>query len=207
MFVRAQSAKCPASFPFPFKPYSIQDQFMRALYLVVENRKVGIFESPTGTGKTLSLMCSALKWLSDHNELNRIDLKEQIREIEKDVKASEAENAKSEDWLSGQHDILMKKEKLNELVEQLRAMDEYDHKVAEMKLKWKNQVQSKGKFKDHKTKDLLDTEQDEAKNDVNGDDGDEFMIEENENEDNEDEVQDLIASKFEHTKVTLGTRF
>lgn len=150
-------------------------------------------------------MCSALKWLSDHNELNRTNLKERIQEMEKDVKASEAENSKSNDWLSGQHDILMKKEKLNELIEQLKAMDEYDRKVAEMKQKWKNQIESAShrKFKDTKAKDLLDAEPDVSKNDANDNDDNEFVIEENEDDDDEDEAQDSVDSKFEHTKVTI----
>lgn len=36
-------------FPFPFTPYSIQKDFMAALYQVLEAGKIGIFESPTGT--------------------------------------------------------------------------------------------------------------------------------------------------------------
>lgn len=36
---------------FPFKPYSIQLDFMRELYECVSHGKMGLFESPTGTGK------------------------------------------------------------------------------------------------------------------------------------------------------------
>lgn len=36
-------------FPFPYQPYNIQQQFMRALYSALDQGKVGIFESPTGT--------------------------------------------------------------------------------------------------------------------------------------------------------------
>lgn len=39
----------PENFAFPFEPYSIQRDFMRELYLTLENGRVGIFESPTGT--------------------------------------------------------------------------------------------------------------------------------------------------------------
>ncbi|ELK24533.1 Putative ATP-dependent RNA helicase DDX11-like protein 8 [Myotis davidii] len=36
-------------FPFPFTPYSIQKDFMTVLYQVLDDGKIGIFESPTGT--------------------------------------------------------------------------------------------------------------------------------------------------------------
>nr|XP_025707634.1 ATP-dependent DNA helicase DDX11 isoform X3 [Callorhinus ursinus] len=55
-------------FPFPFTPYSIQKDFMAELYQVLEAGKIGIFESPTGTGKSLSLICGALSWLRDFEQ-------------------------------------------------------------------------------------------------------------------------------------------
>jgi hypothetical protein len=39
----------PEEFPFPFTPYSIQLDFMKHLYKTLEDGKLGIFESPTGT--------------------------------------------------------------------------------------------------------------------------------------------------------------
>jgi chromosome transmission fidelity protein 1 len=39
----------PESFGFPFEPYSIQKDFMKELYKVLSDGKIGIFESPTGT--------------------------------------------------------------------------------------------------------------------------------------------------------------
>nr|XP_033807933.1 ATP-dependent DNA helicase DDX11 isoform X2 [Geotrypetes seraphini] len=55
-------------FPFPYQPYSIQENFMAELYRVLDSGKIGIFESPTGTGKSLSLICGALTWLRDFEE-------------------------------------------------------------------------------------------------------------------------------------------
>ncbi|KAJ7505517.1 helicase C-terminal domain-containing protein [Mycena galericulata] len=61
----------PSEFPaFPYSPpYSIQVDLMRHLYTSIEQKKVTIVESPTGTGKTLSLLCASLTWLAD--EKNR----------------------------------------------------------------------------------------------------------------------------------------
>jgi len=39
----------PEKFEFPFEPYDIQQGFMRQLYTCLEQGRIGIFESPTGT--------------------------------------------------------------------------------------------------------------------------------------------------------------
>lgn len=54
-----------AKFHHPYEPYDIQLGFMQKLYQCIEDGNVGIFESPTGTGKSLSLICAALTWLRD----------------------------------------------------------------------------------------------------------------------------------------------
>ena len=59
----------PAQFPFPYpQPYDIQDQFMRQLWKTIESARIGIFESPTGTGKSLSLICGCVHWLVERGE-------------------------------------------------------------------------------------------------------------------------------------------
>lgn len=42
--------KMSDEFEFPFEPYQIQRDFMKNLYETIEQKKIGIFESPTGTG-------------------------------------------------------------------------------------------------------------------------------------------------------------
>ena len=72
----------PASqirFEFPFRPYPAQQLLMTALYETASHgtqraedglagAAVGVFESPTGTGKSLSIICSLLKWLEEQEQ-------------------------------------------------------------------------------------------------------------------------------------------
>ncbi|XP_060530733.1 regulator of telomere elongation helicase 1 homolog [Cylas formicarius] len=48
---------------FPFEPYEIQKDYMEKVIECLQDECVGVLESPTGTGKTLSLLCSSLAWL------------------------------------------------------------------------------------------------------------------------------------------------
>ncbi|KAI0018902.1 DNA repair helicase [Xylariomycetidae sp. FL0641] len=59
-------------FHHPYTPYDVQEQFMKTVYRVLEqgDGQVGILESPTGTGKSLSLICAALTWLRNHKRLS-----------------------------------------------------------------------------------------------------------------------------------------
>ena len=52
-------------FGFPFPPYGVQEDLMADLYKCLDEGGIGVFESPTGTGKSLSLICSTLSWLLD----------------------------------------------------------------------------------------------------------------------------------------------
>jgi len=62
-----QDAKRPRGQPFgfPFPPYGVQESLMSDIYRCLDEGGVGVFESPTGTGKSLSLICSTLRWLLD----------------------------------------------------------------------------------------------------------------------------------------------
>jgi chromosome transmission fidelity protein 1 len=89
------------TFPaFPYSPpYPIQQAFMRELYASLERRQVALLESPTGTGKTLSVICSALAWLEDRRRADGLEA-EARRAAERARAEAEAQAAGLPDWMS-----------------------------------------------------------------------------------------------------------
>jgi chromosome transmission fidelity protein 1 len=59
------------NFHHPYTPYKIQEDFMETVYALLDagNGQVGILESPTGTGKSLSLICASMTWLRDFKRM------------------------------------------------------------------------------------------------------------------------------------------
>ena len=48
---------------FPFEPYDVQRDYMAAVMRSFLGKTHGALESPTGTGKTLCLLCASCVWL------------------------------------------------------------------------------------------------------------------------------------------------
>ncbi|XP_029157504.1 ATP-dependent DNA helicase DDX11 [Nylanderia fulva] len=126
----------PQEFQFPFPPYEIQKQFMKELYNCLENGKLGLFESPTGTGKSLSLICGALKWLIDHEKWKKQELSSTIAEIDDKLK-----NCKkpSDDWFTVQTEQIELNAQKQPLEAKLNALLEYESE----REKFKRIVESK----------------------------------------------------------------
>ena len=53
-------------FKFPFAAYDVQVELMNGIYGALNEGQVGIFESPTGTGKSMSIICASLRWLKEN---------------------------------------------------------------------------------------------------------------------------------------------
>ncbi|CEP13877.1 hypothetical protein [Parasitella parasitica] len=110
------------SFGFPFEPYSIQKEFMKELYNVLSEGKIGIFESPTGTGKSLSLICGSLKWLKDNDEKGS-----------ESPETTAQPKANQPDWITAlqrqsthtkrQLDLAKKKEELKKRIDRVRDIE------------------------------------------------------------------------------------
>lgn len=105
---------------FPFQPYDIQLKLMKVAYDTYENGKIALLESPTGTGKSLSLICSSLSWLRDNQNATKKKLEDEKSQLELKIeKLKEEENA-SGDWLS----VQTKRQDVNrQLVEVNKKLD------------------------------------------------------------------------------------
>ncbi|KAF1985456.1 ATP-dependent RNA helicase-like protein chl1 [Aulographum hederae CBS 113979] len=105
-------------FHHPYTPYDIQLQFMSALYSCIEDGKIGIFESPTGTGKSLSLICGSLTWLRDHKR----------RKFEQGLEGDPKDDDEPE-WMieftkkEKKREALGRKEELEERLERIRIKE------------------------------------------------------------------------------------
>ncbi|CAI9630949.1 unnamed protein product [Alternaria burnsii] len=106
-------------FHHPYTPYDIQNELMGAVYTCLEEGKVGIFESPTGTGKTLSLICGSLTWLRDHKR----------RTFEEGFTV-DAANSEEPSWII-EHAQKQRKQ------EALRRKQDLDDRIAKIKAKEK----------------------------------------------------------------------
>ena len=60
---------------FPFTPYESQTTYMTRVIEAISQSQNALLESPTGTGKTLSLLCSALAWLKTERDSYQKDLR------------------------------------------------------------------------------------------------------------------------------------
>ena len=53
---------------FPYEPYPTQLEYMRSVIVSLRTGENALLESPTGTGKTLCLLCASLAWLRYEKE-------------------------------------------------------------------------------------------------------------------------------------------
>ncbi|XP_050324811.1 ATP-dependent DNA helicase DDX11 [Bactrocera neohumeralis] len=112
MFSPKKCLDAPNDYEFPFTPYEIQKELMEAVYNTLTQKSIGIFESPTGTGKSLTLTCSVLKWIEDRENLERKDLAERISSLDLEVKCIGSTVDVVEDWITASYEATEKKKQL-----------------------------------------------------------------------------------------------
>lgn len=95
---------------------------MKVAYQTYEDSKFALLESPTGTGKSLSLICSALTWLVDHRNRLREDLDKDKKELTETIEDLKKEELNSTDWLGIQTRRQDLSRKLTEITRQLEKV-------------------------------------------------------------------------------------
>lgn len=117
-------------FHFPFEPYPVQSAFMKALYAALNESKVGIFESPTGTGKSLSLLCGALTWLSEYKKSRKATLEAELADLQEKI-ASPVEIG--DDWILNSAEKILLRHRLREVQCQYDALISKEKKYEQLK--------------------------------------------------------------------------
>ncbi|KAM3967337.1 ATP-dependent DNA helicase DDX11 [Aphomia sociella] len=194
-------------FSFPFKPYPSQENFMEELYFTIENSKLGIFESPTGTGKSLSICCGAIQWLKDNDQRH-------VKNLENDIENLKLElnnKTNSDDWLQEEYEKIKKNQelvamqtKMNKIKERIDKYNEMKLRVSKLSLNNKN-VQSYFNKID-KDKKVIDKENITEEKKKEEDDDlvlDEYEAEEDEKDESGDEE---VENKEDILKIFIGSR-
>ncbi|KXS22013.1 DNA repair helicase [Gonapodya prolifera JEL478] len=57
---------------FPYDPYGVQVDLMERVLLALQSKRHALIESPTGTGKTLCLLCAVLAWREHYAARNQL---------------------------------------------------------------------------------------------------------------------------------------
>ncbi|KAL3881003.1 hypothetical protein ACJMK2_033204 [Sinanodonta woodiana] len=153
----------PDDFSFPFEAYDIQKDFMKELYKCLELGNVGIFESPTGTGKSLSLICGALRWLKDYQKRQQEELESLLAAAgtsDRDKEWQQKANGNTElDWIAE----FAEKKKEEENIKRIKEMQEQRLKKEEKLNEMKDRVRSKKRKVDKAFDDLMEGAADDVR--------------------------------------------
>lgn len=196
-YIQIDTLKPPEEFLFPFPPYKIQKDFMKKLYSVLEEGKFGIFESPTGTGKSLSIICGALCWLCDHENHKKSSLLESIAFIEKQLRDMEANSV--DDWLSAQSEQTRIASLKTDIQLQLNGIIENEDVINNIRKKLENEA-SELNISETKNFSALSIQINESELD------EDVLLEDITSSDELDKLEEEEENKFEGIKIYFCSR-
>ncbi|XP_069358195.1 ATP-dependent DNA helicase DDX11 isoform X1 [Maniola hyperantus] len=194
------------NFSFPFEPYDIQKKFMNELYFTIENRKLGVFESPTGTGKSLSVCCGALQWLKDTNLKIVDELTKEINQLKLELSTT----IEADDWLQEEYEKLKKNQLLVSLQFKLDKIKQREEKFTELKKRVYIHKKSLNKIEHHfhkrdKSNEAGDSKDFDEKENIEDQD---LIVEESQNKDDESDSEEtcLDDENGSSTKIYISSR-
>lgn len=132
-----------SKFNHPFEhPYAVQLDLMTKIYQTLQgNFKVGIFESPTGTGKTLSLICSTMTFLREQKRLqNEGIIQDKLKMEDEDDDDDEPEWAKE----------AYRKKIIDTYLTQAKLYEQHLREVKRLGVATISEEKNKGKFTSYK---------------------------------------------------------
>ncbi|XP_050667563.1 ATP-dependent DNA helicase DDX11 isoform X2 [Leptidea sinapis] len=195
-------------FNFPFEPYDIQKKFMKELYFTIDNREIGIFESPTGTGKSLSICCGALQWLKDNNINTMENLKKEIS----DLKQSISQKSQADDWLQEEYNKIKLNQTLATLQLKLDRIMKREESFVQMRNRVMKQKTNTNKIDNYFNKaPKKDIAEDDGKdiNDVPEETEDDLLIQEHSETDDGSDKDDETVEENESeaiNKIYISSR-
>ncbi|XP_074605656.1 ATP-dependent DNA helicase DDX11 [Brevipalpus obovatus] len=143
---------------FPYEPYNIQIELMQKIEQALEEEKIGIFSSPTGTGKSLSIICSTFNFIEKNLEQEELELRTKICDAEKALEdINNNEKANDLGWVSlhsKKRDVC---ENIMQLKSDLEKYQKFHERNTEIRTKIENRISLKsnkdiGSHKSKKTK-------------------------------------------------------
>ncbi|XP_067944585.1 ATP-dependent DNA helicase DDX11-like isoform X2 [Watersipora subatra] len=189
---------------------------MATLFETLEHGKIGIFESPTGTGKSMSLICGALKWLTHYDECREAEIKQLLVDLEKPVmqvsktqletQASVSVRKNLPDWITSYSEKRGQKEEAERIQRERAALLKREKRLAELKKNLQSFRKGKRKCSDMQSEDFLES----ARADIKDSCEQEFEQIEDDFLLNEAELQDAESDEEEEevhvTKIYFCSR-
>uniref|UniRef100_A0A5K3EZ52 Helicase ATP-binding domain-containing protein n=1 Tax=Mesocestoides corti TaxID=53468 RepID=A0A5K3EZ52_MESCO len=121
-------------FPYP-TPYPQQIDLMRFFYASLASSKCSIIESPTGTGKSTTLLASSLYWLLDHNQA----VENHLSNLRNFLLREASQSTDEPDWIAAHSRRRAQRLQLNKEMEPLEASQKARTKASDI-IKRANEV-------------------------------------------------------------------
>ncbi|KAL6935293.1 uncharacterized protein HGUI_00971 [Hanseniaspora guilliermondii] len=118
------------SFNHPYKPYETQLKLMNSIYtdlLSANNEhstKLALYESPTGTGKTLSIICPVMTYLRDV-KLSKITQSKDATDVHHDNDSFSFSDADDPDWITSSYEQNISNQALKPFEEFEESIDKF----------------------------------------------------------------------------------